>query len=97
MLKATTLATNEPMLKNVGRTPDKLGRKLDCAVLNQLHDYRHKRNLQKYDTVRGPFLEGRRTYPGAGFRNENHIQLCVRESHCIKGYFRVLPELPVQA
>jgi len=29
-------------------------------------------------------------YPGTSFRQETHIQLCVREINCIKGYFRPL-------
>lgn len=74
--------------KNVGTTPDKAGRKLDCAVLNALHQYRKDRGEPAYDSVRAPFLEGKVIYPDAGFRAENHIQLCVRNTACIKGYFR---------
>jgi hypothetical protein len=77
--------------KNIGKTPDKAGRRLDCAVMNALHLYREDRKEPAYDSVRGPFLEGEEIYPGAGFRSENHIQLCVRTSDCIKGYFRPLP------
>lgn len=73
---------------NVGNTPDKAGRKLDCAVLNYLHEYRKERGQDEYDSVRGPFLEGDHLYPNAGFRSENHIQLCIRNTGCIKGYFR---------
>jgi hypothetical protein len=73
---------------NVGNTPDKAGRKLDCAVLNYLHEYRKERGQDQYDSVRGPFLEGDHLYPNAGFRSENHIQLCIRNTVCIKGYFR---------
>lgn len=76
--------------KNVGTTPDKAGRRLDCAVMNALHQYRKDRKQPSYDSVRGPFLEGEEIYPGAGFRSENHIQLCVRNTECIKGYFRPL-------
>jgi len=25
--------------------------------------------------------------PGAGFKEKNHIQICVRNRNCIKGYF----------
>ena len=73
---------------NVGNTPDKAGRKLDCLVLNYLHEYRKERSEEEYDSVRGPFLEGTHLYPNAGFRSENHIQLCIRSTDCIKGYFR---------
>lgn len=74
--------------KNVGRTPDKAGRKLDCMVLNTLHELRADQKLLEYDSVRGPFLEGDPIYESAGFRSHSHIQLCVRNTACIKAYFR---------
>lgn len=73
---------------NVGQTPDKAGRKLDCMVMNYLHQYREDRAESDYDSIRGPFLEGSELYAGSGFRVDNHIQLCVRNTECIKGYFR---------
>lgn len=79
---------------NVGQTPDKAGRKLDCMVMNFLHQYRAARSEVSFDSIRGPFLEGRRIYRGAGFRAENHIQLCVRNTDCIKGYFRPILAKP---
>lgn len=43
-----------PMPKNsVG--PDRLMRKLDCAVINTMHGMRAKTSLPSYDTVRGAF------------------------------------------
>lgn len=87
-LKRTMKLAGESLPKNVGATPDKAGRLLDCMVMNFLHEYRELRNEEPYDSVRGPFLEGNRLYPRAGFRNQNHIQLCVRNTSCIKGYFR---------
>jgi hypothetical protein len=100
-LKVTMRAAGRKLLRNVGRTPDKAGRQLDCAVVNYLHTYRERRGLVAYDSVRAPFLEGKRLYPGAGFRSENHIQLCVRDAGCIKGYFRpqqaAVPGLPAGA
>jgi hypothetical protein len=81
---------NLPMPMNVGATPDKAGRVLDCVVLNALHKYRENLGEVAYDSVRAPFLEGKEIYTGAGFRSENHIQLCVRSTDCIKGYFRPL-------
>lgn len=78
------------MPENRGKTPDKAGRMLDCAVLNALHKYRENLGETGFDSVRAPFLEGEPIYPNAGFRSENHIQLCVRNTACIKGYFRPL-------
>ena len=74
--------------KNVGKTPDKAGRALDCAVMNYLHGYRQSRAEIEFDSIRGPFLEGGALYPSAGFQTHNHIQLCIRNNECIKGYFR---------
>ena len=74
--------------KNVGKTPDNAGRALDCAVMNNLHALRKSQGEEPYDSVRAPFLEGEGLYDGAGFRSHNHIQICVREKACIKGYFR---------
>jgi len=33
------------------------------------------------------FWEGNELYPNAGFRKKNHIQICIRNPNCIKGYF----------
>ncbi len=40
------------------------------------------------DSVRGLFQEGDEIYENAGFRRENHIQLCIKNPNCIIGYFR---------
>jgi hypothetical protein len=88
-VKLSEIAGTE-VAKNVGKTPDKAGRGLDCAVMNTLHAYRISREEPSYDSVRGPFLEGTPIYPDAGFLSDNHIQLCVRDTDCIKGYFRPL-------
>lgn len=87
-LKRTSKLAGMVLPKNAGSTPDKLGRNLDCAVLNNLHTLRKDAKLDEYDSVRGAFLEGKPTYPGAGFRSHTHIQICVRKTECIKGYFQ---------
>jgi len=87
-LVKTLETAGAPVPINTGRTPDKAGRMLDCAVLNYLHEYRKERKDQDYDSIRAPFLEGEPIYPDAGFRVNNHIQICVRDEICIKGYFR---------
>lgn len=80
--------TDRVMPQNTGPTPDKAGRKLDCLVMNTLHAIRDASGQQAYDSVRGPFLEGEPIYEGAGFRSHSHIQICVRTTGGIKGYFR---------
>jgi hypothetical protein len=84
-------AANTPLPTNtVGR--DLLKRDLDCAVLRTLHRTREETDERPFDTVRAAFVEGAQLYPGAGFAAKNHIQICVREPRCIKGYFRPLNE-----
>ncbi len=64
-------------------------RRLDCAVIQYLHQRRQEAGLQAFDTIRAAFPEGHELYPGAGFQERTHIQLCVRRPHHIIGYFRV--------
>ena len=71
---------------------DRVDRKLDCAVFNMLHAARKRELQQPYDTVRGVFIEGKPAYEGAGFDTKSHIQIAVRESARIVGYFRPLDE-----
>lgn len=63
-------------------------RHLDCAVIDLLHRFRIEEKLESYDSVRAAFWEGKDLYPNAGFKRQNHIQICVRNHDCIKGYFR---------
>ena len=41
------------------------------------------------DTVRGFYFEGERLYPGGGFFERTHVQICVRKADCIHGVFNV--------
>ena len=66
---------------------DLLLRNLDCAVINVLHQLIEKNHFEPFDSVRAPFWEGERLYPNAGFREKNHVQICIRNPKCIKGYF----------
>jgi hypothetical protein len=76
-----------PINKNVGNSADLLLRDLDCAVIESLHALRESSDLQSFDSVRGVFVEGEQIYPHAGFREKNHIQICIRNPNCIKGFF----------
>ena len=68
--------------------PDLLLRNLDCAVINTLHKLIvDKTEFPCFDSVRAPFLEGNDLYPNSGFKEKNHIQVCIRNPKCIKGYF----------
>ena len=66
-------------------------RYLDCAVFEAVH-LSMKTNQKPYDTIRCAFEEGTPTYPGSGILDKTHIQICVRNTRCIKGYFRPLDE-----
>ena len=68
---------------------DRLQRFLDRAVFEWLHMLRgwSPESTPSYDTIRSGFHEGGPVYPGAGFQAKNHIQIAVRQSACIKGFF----------
>ncbi len=82
-LEGKTLPVNQPLR---GGT-DLLLRKRDCAVINFLHSALKKEDKPPFDSVRAAFWEGEELYPNSGFRKLNHIQICVRNPNCIKGYF----------
>ncbi|MGJ7032299.1 hypothetical protein [Niabella hirudinis] len=86
-LSAETEGKVIPQNKDVKGSNDKLLRKLDCAVIENLHAAQRSTNLEPFDSVRGVFVEGKELYPGAGFRDKNHIQICIRNPNCIKGFF----------
>ena len=80
--------TELPVNRNIGKNTDLLIRELDCAVIERIHLYNHMTDgNDEYDSVRGAFIEGKPVYPGSGFRDRTHIQICVRNPNCIKGYF----------
>lgn len=76
-----------PQNKDIGKSTDLLLRKLDCAVIQTIHRLHKEMQNDPYDSVRGVFWEGAPVYPNAGFREKNHIQICVCNPNCIKGYF----------
>jgi hypothetical protein len=78
-----------PQNKTAGGSTDLLLRHLDCAVIETLHQFRADAGEPGFDSVRGVFVEGDPLYPGAAIRKFNHIQICVRNAACIKGYFRL--------
>lgn len=62
-------------------------RELDCAVINQLHEKMIEAGETPFDSVRAAFLEGQELYPGAGIKQNNHIQIAIINRNCIKGIF----------
>lgn len=95
-----TYATgNRPLPKNeparFGDDRDRKLRRLDCAVIDQLHVSVSNSGLEPFDTVRGMFTEGAEIYPGSGFYERSHVQIAVRNPAAIKGLF-LPPELDLQ-
>jgi hypothetical protein len=78
---------------------DKILRELDCGVIEFMHETIRKRIVQDeketnglsfykmFDSARGVFEEGGPAFPGAGVKEKNHIQICVRNPNCILGFF----------
>ena len=91
-LQANVAARGEALPSNFN-TSDLLQRELDCAVLETLHETMLEASSRPFDSVRGVFWEGKELYPNAGFREKDHIQICVRSFDCIKGYFLPLERL----
>ena len=89
ILKATTEKSEFKELKNkpTGADNELLLRELDCAVIETVCEVQESQNIRKFDSVRGVFFEGKEIYPNAGFKEKNHIQICIRNPNCIKGYF----------
>ena len=73
---------------------DLLIRELDCAVIQYLHqkikeeiNFNKSTLLREFDSARGVFTEGGPAFPGAGVQKKSHIQICIRNMDCIKGFF----------
>lgn len=82
----TRIYGSDPLPANKGA-----GRFLDRAVFEHLHKMREWVDYDRYQTTRAAFPEGAPLYPGTEFTEQNHIQIAVRDTSCIRGYF--LPRL----
>lgn len=91
-LKFRCEITNEPLPENRASksSSDILLRDLDCAVIQHVHELNKMAGRKDFDSVRGIFVEGKEPYPGSEFRIKTHVQLCIVNPNCIKGYFRPL-------
>lgn len=90
LLKARceTIGTDLPVNRSSKKTEDILLRDLDCSVIQQIQDYySNTPSMPAFDSVRGVFIEGDPAYPGAAIKSKTHIQLCICNPNCIKGYF----------
>ena len=89
-LRCNLLNKKLPKNRPSTKTKDILLRDLDCAVIEQIHYYNKEEKLPPFDSVRGIFTEGKPVYPGAEILEKTHVQLCIRNPNCIKGYFSPL-------
>ena len=87
ILQDTNNCSNFPQNKPFGNIGELLFRELDCAVIETVHASRKETVQPPFDSVRGVFSEGAELYPNAGFREKDHIQICIRNPNCIKGFF----------
>lgn len=62
-------------------------RALDCDVINYIHHSNKEDGILAYDTIRCAFPEGEPAFPGSMITSRLHIQICVYNQDCIKGYF----------
>jgi hypothetical protein len=80
------------------RHKDKIMRELDCTLIEYMHqaileqmlednNTQGYSDLKLFDSSRGVFTEGGPAFPGAGIQEKNHIQICIRNSNAIKGFF----------
>jgi hypothetical protein len=79
-----------PVNSNLPSEPyskDHVIRRLDCAVIKRVHEFFNKEGLAPFDSVRALFPEGSALYTGAGFRENTHVQIAIRNPNLIKGYF----------
>jgi len=80
---------------------DLVKRKRDCwalnAFLSNVEDEAKDTGLEPedrprpYDSVRGAFSEGAPLFEGSKIMEKSHVQICVRNAPCIRGYFRPNP------
>jgi len=66
-------------------------RALDCAVIKYIHESNKNTDREPYDTIRCAFPEGIEAFPGSKITSKLHIQICVCNPDCIKGYFLPKP------
>ncbi len=79
-----------PINKDIKGNTDLLYRDLDCAVIQRIHQYNKEQGKRSFDSVRGIFLEGNPVYERSGIMEKTHVQLCIVNPNCIKGYFKPL-------
>lgn len=88
----SSIGQKMPVNKNIQENNDLLLRELDCAVIERIHQFNIDLGKRRYDSVRGVFIEGKPVYNDSGIMDKTHVQICIINPNCIKGYFK--PKLP---
>lgn len=88
LFEKKTIEAGNDMPKN------NLGKKLhylDRAVIEFMHEEiklgKNIDDLASFDSIRASYVEGDKLYENSSFNDKNHIQICVRNPNCIKGFF----------
>jgi hypothetical protein len=91
-LKVIRKAAGMPLPENGLNDPQgmPLLRKLDCEVIQTVHQLRADKGEQPYDSVMGFFEEGSMAFEGSSIRAHTHVQIAVRNPEAIVGFFRVV-------
>jgi len=112
LMESEYAKAGKPLPKNIDSSDDpyedKLVRKLDCATIEHMHKTilnTYKEELASngfsdtvvFDSTRGAFSEGGPAFNGAGIARKSHIQVCIRNMNCIKGFFIPREEIPFPA
>lgn len=90
-----------PENKDIKNDPnkDRLLRYLDCTVIEYMHKKLDQKlrneypentrgSIEVFDSARGAFFEGGPAFEGSGIFARTHIQICIRNPDCIKGFFK---------
>lgn len=77
--------------KNMPTNKGFAARFLDKAVFEYIHTMHADENSKPFNSVRGAFQEGPAVFTGTTITNKNHIQICIRDKACIRGYFLPIP------
>ena len=64
----------------------------DCAVIDFTLSGLFENEGVNCQTVRGIFLEGGPAFPGSRIMLKSHIQIAVRDAHCISNLFEADPD-----
>jgi hypothetical protein len=97
------LPENKNLAHDIHR--DKILRVLDCTVIEYMHNEIYEQykediqlkgfsDLKTFESTRCVFTEGGPAYAGAGIFEKSHIQVCIRNPDCIKGFFNPRKSTP---